>query len=149
MTAPTAERLRPALDEDSAPFWAGCARGELLIPRCDACARLRFPPRPLCPWCRSFDHTWSRVSGRGTVWSVAVPHPPLLPAYGEVAPYNVVVVTLEEDATIRLVGNVVAAAGADLDSVDPHRIAIGDPVEVVFSPVSDDIALPQWVIRTP
>jgi hypothetical protein len=80
---------------------------------------------------------------------VAVPHPPLLPAYGEVAPYNVVVVTLEEDATIRLVGNVVAAAGADLDSVDPHRIAIGDPVEVVFSPVSDDIALPQWVIRTP
>ncbi|MEY2406315.1 MAG: uncharacterized protein QOG39_1231, partial [Acidimicrobiaceae bacterium] len=85
------------------------------------------------------------MSGRARVWSVVIPHPPLLPAYGEQAPYNVVLVELEEDPSIRLVGNVVAAAGARLDSVDPHDVAIGDAVRVVFSQIADDVWLPQWV----
>lgn len=139
--------LLPAPDEDSSPFWEGCAAGELRIQTCTSCGRLRFPPRPVCPWCRSTECRWRVVSGRGTVWSHVVVHPPLLPAYAEQAPYNVVVVALDEDPTIRLVGNVVGAPGDRLDAIDPHSVAIGDPVEVVFDPVAEDIALPRWTRR--
>jgi uncharacterized OB-fold protein len=136
--------LLPDLDDEiSAPFWEGTARGELLVQRCAACGRLRMPPRPMCPQCRSLDVVWEPMSGRGTVWSFAIPHPPLLHAYAELAPYNVVVVALDEDPTIRLVGNLVTAADAPLNSVDPSTVEIGQPVTVVFAPV-DDVFLPRW-----
>jgi uncharacterized OB-fold protein len=132
--------------EDAAPFWAGCAAGELRVQRCGSCGRRRMPPRPMCPACRSFDVSWEVTSGRGRVWSVVIPHPPLLEPYSEQAPYNVVLVELDEDPSIRFVGNVVTAAGARLDSVDPHDVAIGDAVQVVFSQVADDVWLPQWIL---
>ncbi|HZQ83300.1 MAG TPA: OB-fold domain-containing protein [Acidimicrobiales bacterium] len=140
-----AELLLPEFDEETAPFWSGCARGELVVQRCDRCGRWRFPPRPACPWCRSFEFSWPAMSGRGTVWSFVVPHPPLLPAYAELAPYNVIVVALDEDPTIRLVGNLVASADAPINSVDPSTIEIGMPVSVVFQRVADDVVLPRWM----
>ncbi|MBI2705256.1 MAG: OB-fold domain-containing protein [Actinobacteria bacterium] len=141
--------LLPAPDDDSRAFWAYCAAGELRVQRCASCGRRRMPPRPMCPSCRSFDAEWELLSGRGTVWSFAVPHPPLLPAYAEQAPYGVIVVALDEDPTLRMVGNLVTEAGAPLNSVDPHTIEVGEPVEVVFAPVEraegeDLLALPQW-----
>ena len=62
----------PAVTEDSAGFWEGTAAGELRIQRCSNCGRLRFPPRPMCPYCNSLDHTWDALSGRGRVWSFVV-----------------------------------------------------------------------------
>jgi uncharacterized OB-fold protein len=84
------------------------------------------------------------MSGRATVWSFVVAHPPLLPAYAAVAPYNVVVVALDEDPTLRLVGNVVEDPGASLNSVDPTTLTIGMPVEVVFDAPVEGIAMPRW-----
>ncbi|MGA5039332.1 Zn-ribbon domain-containing OB-fold protein [Streptomyces capoamus] len=132
--------LSPVPDSDGAPFWAYAARGELRVQACGDCGELRFPPRPCCPHCQSFAARWRAVSGRGRVWSYVVPHPPLLPDYAAQAPYNVVVVELEEAPRIRLVGNVVTHAGAPLGSFDPARLRIGARVRVVFSG-----GLPQWV----
>ncbi|SOD85812.1 Zn-ribbon domain-containing OB-fold protein [Streptomyces sp. Ag109_G2-15] len=132
--------LTPVTDTDGAPFWEYAARGELRVQACADCGEPRFPPRPCCPHCQSFASEWRAVSGRGRVWSYVVPHPPLLPEYAEQAPYNVVVVELEDAPRIRLVGNLVARAGALLDSLDPQRIRIGARVQVVFSD-----GLPQWV----
>ena len=133
------------------PFFEHLANGELRIQACGACARRRMPPRPMCPYCHSLDEQWDLMSGDATVWSVVVVHPPLLPAYGEQAPYNVVVVELDDDPAIRLVGNVVTDAEARLDSIDPHSVEIGMPVRVVFAPPVDDgegaIVLPRWVPR--
>jgi len=145
MADPEPQYLLPAPDDDSTPFWEGCARGELLVQACASCGRRRIPPRPMCPVCRSFDDRWEQLSGRGTVWSFVVAHPPLLPAYAAEAPYNVVVVALDEDPTLRMVGNIVTAADAPLDSVDPWSITIGEPVQVVFAPAVDGIALPRWM----
>jgi len=131
-------------DPENAPFWAATARGELHIQRCTGCGRRRMPPRPMCPSCRSLDERWEKVSGRGAIWSFVVPHPPLLPAYAEVAPYNVVLVELEEDPTLRLVGNLVESAEGPLDGIDPSTIEIGEKVRVVFSAVGD-VHLPRWV----
>ena len=131
-------------DAEAAMFWVGCAVGELRVQACVACGRRRMPPRTMCPWCGSFEVRWDVMSGRGHVWSVVVPHPPLLPAYGDQAPYNVVIVTLDDDPSIRFVGNVIADGGAALNSLDPHTVHIDDPVEAVFSQVADDVWLPQW-----
>jgi uncharacterized OB-fold protein len=98
----------------------------------------------MCPWCNSLRLEWKPVAGRGTIWSFIVPHPPLLPAYAELAPYNVVVVALAEDASLRLIGNLVASPEAAINSVDPASIEIGQPVQVVFQRV-DDVWLPRWM----
>ncbi len=134
----TAGLLLPDPDDPVAgPFWAGCAAGELRVQACGVCGRRRMPPRPMCPACHSLAAGWDTMFGRATVWSFAVPHPPLLPAYAARAPYAVLVVTLDDDPTIRLVGD--AAAGQP-----PDTFAIGNAVEVAFERVADDVVLPRW-----
>jgi uncharacterized OB-fold protein len=135
----------PELDADTAPFWQASCRGELMIQACASCGALRHPPRPMCPRCRSLEMLWRPMSGNATVWSFVVPHPPLLPAFQPFAPYNVCVVSLEEDENIRLVGNLIAEVGAPINSVDPATIQIGERVRVVFEQVADDVALPRFV----
>jgi uncharacterized OB-fold protein len=140
-----AEWLLPDLTDPTAhEFWAGCGRGELLVQACGSCGARRMPPRPMCPNCRSTDVTWQPTSGRGRIWSYIVPHPPLLPAFAAVAPYNAIVVELEDDPLIRFVGNLVASPDGEINEIDPATITIGEPVRVVFHQI-DDVALPRWV----
>jgi uncharacterized OB-fold protein len=137
--------LLPVVDEYSQPFWDGALADELRVQRCGGCGRLRFPPRPMCPWCQSLDAAWETMSGRGTIYSFVVSHPPLLPQFAEVAPYNVALVELDEDPTIRLVGNVVGSPGEPINSVDPATLRIGEPVQAVFERVAEQVALLRWV----
>jgi hypothetical protein len=137
--------LEPVFDADGAPFWRYAALGELRVQACADCGEPRFPPRPCCPHCQSFATEWRLTSGRGRVWSYAVPHPPLLPDYAAHAPYNVVLVELADAPRIRLVGNLVAGAGAPLGSFPADRVRIGARVRAVF----DERGLPQWVLERP
>jgi uncharacterized OB-fold protein len=139
------ELLLPAVDEVNEPFWEGARRGQ----QCAETGRLIFPPRPMSPWSPHTEPTWTRVSGRGTIWSFVVPHPPLLPQFAALAPYNVILVALDEDPRVRLVGNLVRSAGAAINEVDPRAIEIGAPVRVVFERVSDEFHLPRWVASDP
>lgn len=137
--------LLPDLDDDdAAPFWQGTARGELLVQTCAACGRRRLPPRPMCPYCRSLRQEWKQLSGRGTVWSFVVAHPPLLPAYQQLAPYNVITVALDDDPQLRMVGNLVARPDGPINEIDPATIRTGEPVRVVFQQV-EDVHLPRWM----
>lgn len=131
-------------DQDAAPFWQGAARGELLVQTCAACGQRRMPPRPMCFVCRSLEQRWVKLSGRGTVWSYVIPHPPLLPAYQALAPYNVVTVAVDEDPVIRFVGNLVGRPDGPINEIDATTIRIGEPVQVVFQQV-DDVFLPRWL----
>jgi hypothetical protein len=72
-------------------------------------------------------------------------HPPLLPAFAALAPYNVIVVALDEDPRVRMVGNLLAREGAALGELPAPALRIGAPLRVVFERVSDEIALPRWV----
>ena len=137
--------LRATLDDPlSHPFWDGCARGELLVQRFTASGNVVWPPRPMDPESRTLEHEWVPATGEATIWSFVVAHPPLLPAYAAHAPYPVVVVELTDHPAVRMVGNLVAAADASIDSVDPATIEIGEPVHVVFAD-QDGIAVPRWV----
>ena len=123
-------RRRPS--SGRAPRAASCS-----CRRARRAALRRMPPRPMCPVCRSIEVRWEPTSGRGRVWSFIVPHPPLLPAFSELAPYNAIIVELEEDPLIRFVGNLVASADGEINEIDPATIEIGEPVRVVFHQIDD------------
>jgi len=141
----SADALLPPIHEDAVPFWEGARRGELRIPRCPQTGRLFFPPRPVSPFAPDREPGWVTVSGRGTIWSFVVPHPPLLRPFAELAPYNVIAVALVEEPTVRLVGNLLAREGGDIGERDPATIRIGAPVRVVFERASEQVWLPRWL----
>jgi uncharacterized OB-fold protein len=126
------ERPLPFPDDASSPFWEACRRRELVIQRCVGCKTLRFPPRPMCPRCQSMECAWLAASGRGTIYSFVVAHAPVLPAFQARLPMTIVLVELDEDPQLRMVGNVVG---------EPR---IGARVEVVFEDVAPEVTLPQW-----
>lgn len=127
-------RPLPEFDDVSTPFWEACARHELVLQTCASCGAVRHPPRPVCPACLSWEHTWQPASGRGRVWSWVIAHPPVLPAFADKAPYNVVVVELDEG--VRMVGNMINVAN--------DEIREGMNVEVAWEDVEDGVTLPQW-----
>ena len=55
-----------------------------------------------------------------------------------------ITVALDEDPTLRLVGNLVARPDGPINEVDPATIRIGEPVRVVFQQV-EDVWLPRWM----
>jgi len=141
----TESTLLPCIDNINEPFWQGCREGVLRLQQCPVSSRLIFPPRAVNPWSPRDKAQWTDVSGRGTIWSVIAPHPPLMLDFTELAPYNAIIVELEEDPTIRLVGNLVPEAGAPINAIAYEEIEIGTAVQVVFERVNDEISLPRWV----
>lgn len=141
----TDNALLPHIDATNEPFWRGCREGELRLQQCPVTKRLIFPPRPVNPWSPRDPAQWTTVSGRGSIWSVIAPHPPLLLTFNALAPYNAIVVALDEDPGIRLVGNLVPAAGAAINAIAYDDIAIAEAVQVVFERINDEIFLPRWV----
>ncbi|MEO8605638.1 MAG: OB-fold domain-containing protein [bacterium] len=126
----------PFPDPDTKPYWEWTKRHELRMQHCADCGEVRFPPRPMCPACNSMRDEWVATSGIGTIYSWVVIHPPVLPAFADDAPYAVVLVQLDDDPSLRLVGTVSDVPIADL--------AAGIPVEVWFDDVTDEVTLPRW-----
>ena len=124
--------LRPAMNQDTAFFWAGAAAGELRIQRCAGCGTLRHPPGPMCPHCLATEWDHVLAEGRGEVESFVVHHHPPVP--GRRTPFTVAVVALPEG--VRVTGNVLGIA--------PAQVEVGMPVEVTYERVDDDLVLPQW-----
>ena len=96
----------------------------------------------MCPRCRSTDVRWEPTSGtRHASGRSSSRTRRCCPRSRAVAPYNAIVVELDEDPTIRFVGNLVASADGAINEIDPATIAIGEPVRVVFHQI-DDVTLP-------
>lgn len=141
----TDHTLLPRIDETNEPFWRGCREGLLRLQQCPVTKRLIFPPRPVNPWSPRDKPLWTTVSNTGTIWSVIAPHPPLMLDFTDLAPYNAIVVALDEDPTIRLVGNLVPEAGSAINAIAYGDIEIGVAVHAVFERINDEITLPRWV----
>ncbi|HMC51653.1 MAG TPA: bifunctional MaoC family dehydratase N-terminal/OB-fold nucleic acid binding domain-containing protein [Acidimicrobiales bacterium] len=123
-------RPRPAVTQDNSFFFEGARQGRLLIQRCASCRRLRHPPRPMCPHCRSLEWDTLEASGRGTVYSYVVNHHPKVPAFDYPLPIGLI--ELEEGT--RLV--------SDLVGVDAADVHVGMPVEVEFASFDEELTLP-------
>lgn len=127
----TVTRPLPELSVLSEPFWAAARERRLVIQRCLGCDTYRFPPEIACSHCGSGDFEWSAVSGRATLYTWTVAHPPLLPFFRERAPWPIAVVQLEEGP--RMVTNIIGVP------VNGHEI--GMPLAVDFEDVEGDITL--------
>jgi uncharacterized OB-fold protein len=130
------ERPLPQPDDETAFFWEGAKAGRLMILRCDDCGTYIHLPKPACRSCGGERLSPAEVSGRGVVHSFTVSHTPL-PGFDP--PFAIVLVELEEQKGLRLVTNLVG--------VDPADVRIDTPVEVVFTPVADDVTLPLFRVR--
>ena len=81
------------------PFWEGLSQGEFRVVRCQACERLSFPPRQVCPGCHNRAFDWLAVSGRCKLYSATRVHAsPTI--YGILSPMRVAIVDLEEGIRI-------------------------------------------------
>ena len=145
-SSPPTGPIFPVCDDDALPFYQATQQGRLEIQRCTETGKWIFPPRPVSPFGSHRSPEWAEVSGTGTIWSYVVPHPPLLPYFAESAPYNVIIVALDEDPTIRLTGNLIAHEGGGIGDIDPTGIEIGARVRVVFDRIDEDWTLPRWVL---
>lgn len=124
-------RPLPEITPLTEPFWSAAKERRLVLQRCDDCAAYRFPPELTCLHCGSLRAAWVEVSGRATLYSWTVAHPPLLPFFQARAPWPVAVVQLEEGP--RMVTNVV--------DVPVAEYAAGMALEADFEDVGEDVTL--------
>jgi len=124
------QRPAPAVSHDTRFFWEGLEVGELRIQRCDGCGALHHPPVVRCPECGGYALGWQVACGRARLYSHVEPVHPAFPAFDP--GYVVGLVELEEGT--RLITNVV--------DVDPERVEIGMPLELVVRRENSERPLP-------
>ena len=112
---------------ENMPYWTAADEGRLLIKQCKACGEVHFYPRDICPYCLSANTVWIDTLGLGTVYS----HSTM--GRGEAA-YTLAFVTLDEGITMM----------TNLIDCRPAEIAIGQRVQVVFTPSEGGHAVPMF-----
>ena len=110
MTLPEAVR-----DDESAPFFDGTARDELMVKRCDACGHHVRGIAMVCTACHGPDLTWVVASGSASLVTWTVVH-------GRDAPTVAAVVELDEGPWLH----------ARLVDVDPGALRVGTRLAVEF-----------------
>jgi uncharacterized OB-fold protein len=124
--------LMPIPDSDSMPFWEACRREVLQFQLCTDCSALRHPPRVICPQCRSENHRWEPVSGKGTIYSYTIYRRAFHPSLEKDLPYAVALIDLEEN--LRIVSRII--------DIPMDTISIGMPVTVRFVEIDKKTMLP-------
>ena len=128
-----AQRPIPQPTPETQHFWDGTRSGELRLQRCTDCSRVYFPPRPFCPGCASRSVEVFRASGHARLYSYVINE---RRGPGMEPPYAIAVVELEEGP--RMMTNIVDTPQT------PEALQLDMPLEVTFTSLSDEIALPQF-----
>lgn len=129
--------LYPVPTKLSHPFWAGCSQGNLCMQRCSDCGTINFYPVYVCTSCNSSDLEWETLSGRGRIHSLTTVHRASHPDLRMEAPYIVALIDLDEGVTMmsKLIGG-----------NHGNEFKIGQPVEVSFEYVTEEISLPVFSV---
>lgn len=124
----------PVINEDNRQYWEYCKRHEFRIQKCTECGYLRFPCSIICPKCHSMDSEWTKLNGKGKVYSYIVYRQVYHPSYKNDIPYVVAIIELDEGP--RMESNI---TGCKIE-----EIKIGMPVEVYFDDITAEISLPKF-----
>ena len=123
----------PAISESTKPFWEAARRHELVAYKCSNCGTY-YSQVSECTACDNPKMEWTKVGGRGEVFTFCICHQAFHLAWKDDIPYNVAYVKLDEGPL--LVSNIIGCSNEDL--------YIGMPVEVVFDDLTEDITLPKF-----
>lgn len=114
------------MNVETAPYWDGCRRHELLIQHCADCGRHQFYPRLICVACGGRRLHWVRASGRATIGSFTIVR--------SAPPRVIALVTLAEGPSM-----MTHIVGCEFDA-----LRIGMPVAVVFDETAGGDPLPRF-----
>ena len=127
-------RYLPVIYPEELPFWEGARKHEIVLQRCNACAKSWYPIGPACPHCFSMSFKWDRMSGRGTLHNYVVFHKPWTKWFESKVPYAVVQVQLEEGPI--LISNI------DQDAVPDLKAGVS--VKMIYGSHPDGYTLPRF-----
>lgn len=131
----------PIPDELTGPFYKALNEGKLVVQSCNTCNKLQHPPAPVCKveGCNSSDLTYREVSGRGTIYNYGVVYDCPIRVLQEDQPFNVAVVTIEEDEEIQFYSHL---PGTPVDDVP-----VGGAVQAVFEATAGgDQKIIEWKV---
>lgn len=128
------EKPLPIINEDNAPYWEYAREHQLRMQKCANCGHIRFPVGIVCPRCHSLETEWTRLSGKGKVYSYIIYHQAYHPAYKDALPYVVAIIQLDEGP--RMESNITDCRLEDL--------RIGMPVALYFDDVTEEVSLPKF-----
>ena len=130
-------KLIPVPDALSQPFWDAVNDRRLVLQHCTACDRLQYPPQQTCQACGSADPLeWQAVNGRGHIATYIVIEDGRLTRRMPDQPYNLVLITLDEDPRINFYSN--------LPGTPPYEVPVGAAVAVTFEEVAPGQLLHEW-----
>lgn len=131
--------MLPGLDDANRDFFTS---GKIVVRECSDCKTIQHPPEDLCHECGGYEFHSREVAGTGTIYSHTVIRHPVHPDLVDRVPYTVVLVSLDELPAVRITGNLLEVAPAD--------VRIGLAVRAVWeeipgSDTGEALRLPQWV----
>ncbi len=129
-------KLIPVPDELSQPFWDFVNQRRLVLQNCTACDKLQYPPQAACQVCGAADLAWKDVSGKGHIATYIVIEDGRLNRRMPDQPYNLAMITLDEDPTVNFYSN--------LPGTPPYEVPVGAAVEVVFEEVAPNQLIHEW-----
>jgi uncharacterized OB-fold protein len=124
---------KPGTYVDTAPFWDGVKRRELVLQFCNDTGRFQHYPRPVSIYTGSRNLEWRKVSGKGVIYAATVVN---IAGPGLEGRLPLPVVTVDLDDGARLLGNVLDA--------EPDAIRIGRRVEIAWDHLADDVHYPAF-----
>ena len=130
-------KLIPVPDASSKPFWDAANERRLVLQLCTSCNRLQYPPQQACQICNSVAGlTWKEVQGKGHVAAFIVIEDGRLNRRMPDQPYNLAMVTLDEDLRVNFYSN--------LPGTPPYDVPVGAAVEVTFEEVTPGQLIHEW-----
>ena len=126
-----------APDELTKPHFDAANEGRLEMQNCSACNRLQNPPMPTCSQCKSANNLeWKVMSGKGKIYNYGVVYDCPVRLLQEDQPFNLVVITLDDDPGIQMYSHL---PGTPVDDVP-----VGAAVEVIFEETANGQKVPEW-----
>jgi uncharacterized OB-fold protein len=126
----------PVANELTKPFWDAINEKKLVLQHCDDCGKLQYPIRPKCWHCNSERLGWQEVEGKGHILETMVVHDTRVVRRKGDVPFNVSVVSLDEDPSINFLAN--------LPGTPAHEAPQGAAVEILYEEMEPGTFIHDW-----